>query len=159
MSLFEDKNYQYRETYFLLFKKENRPEADKIESALSELGPKYETVEVRNNDGVFEAMTVRSPYDFSAMDITYVEGPDVVAQVGDLMEAMQTTTLTGDDRKKLSKVNGADARFEIYHFEQVGDTPEGLDDNLDPGGLLLVLDKLSELCDGVGIDPSSNSLM
>lgn len=158
MSLFEDKNYQYRETYFLLFKRENRPEVDKLQAALSELGPKYETVNVKENDDVFESMTVRSPYDFSAMDITYVEGEDVTSQVEELLEELQTTTLTGDDHKKIARLEGTNARFEIYHFEQVGEGASE-DEFLDPGGLLIVLEKLAELCEGVGVDPQSNSLV
>ena len=158
MSLFEDSNYQYRETYFLLFNKENCPRVEELQATLSELGPKYETVNVKEANGAFEALTVRSPYDFSAMDITYVEGEDVTTQVAELMDELRTTTLTGDDQQKMLKLDGVNARFDIFHFEQVGGAT-GEEEFLDPGGLLLVLDKLAELCNGVGVDPASNSLM
>ena len=49
------------------------------------------------------------------------------------------------------------------HFEEVCDDPatveEELDEMLDPGGLLVVLEALIEMTDGVGIDPQSGSLL
>ncbi len=158
MSLFEDPNYQYHETYFLLFKKDDCPEVDALCATLGELGPKYETVDVKTSDGAFEALTVRSPYDFSAMDIIYSEGEDVTTQVDELMDELRTTTLTGDDHQKMLKLDGVNARFEIFHFEQIAGKKND-DESLDPGGLLLVLDKLADLCNGVGVDPASNTLM
>ena len=159
MSLFGDKNYQYRETYFVLFEKKNLPAPKQIEDALAELGPRYETVEVKMNEDVFESMTVKSPHDFSAMDITCVEGEEVIAQIQSLQEDFRTMTLTGDDVKKLARLNQFDARFDIFHFEEMGDSGPGEDEFLDPGGLLLVLEKLAEICDGVALDPQSQTLM
>jgi len=158
VSLFEDDKYQYRETYFLLFNKNDRPDIPVLESTLHSLGSKYETVNLKENENGFESLTVRSPYDFSAMDITYLEGPDVTAQVTELMDELRTTTLAPDDYSKIAKLENADARFEIYHFEQV-DVASETDEFIDPGGLLIVIDRIAELCNGVGVDPSSNSLM
>ncbi len=159
MSLFGDKKYQYRETYFVLFERKNLPELTKIEATLSQLGPRYETVETRMNDGVIESMTIRSPHDFSAMDITLVEGQDVATQIKSILEDFRTVTLTGDDMKKLAQLKECNARFDIFHFEEIGDGEAGEDEFLDPGGLLLVLEKLAELCNGVALDPQSQSLM
>lgn len=159
MSLFGDQRYQYRETYFILFDKSNLPTPDKIEAALAELGPKYETVETKMAGDGFESMTVRSPHDFSAMDITCVEGDEVVAQIEKIQEEFRTITLTGDDVKKLSRLKSFDARFDIFHFEEIPEGGLSEDEFLDPGGLLLVLEKLATTCDGVVLDPQSQSLM
>ena len=157
MSLFEDNNYQYRDTFFVFFPKENRPSMDKIQASLADLGSRYDTVKSTEKDGDFESLTFVSPYDFSAMDIAVVEGEEVLNQINELMEEFKTMTLPGDDASKLSKLTMCDARFDIFHFEKVGSGNE--DEFLDPGGLLLVMEKLSELCEGIALDPQSQSLM
>ena len=156
VSLFENSEYEYRDTFFVFFDPENRPSSDKVEACIAELGSKYEMENAKSDDGDFESITVKSPYDFSAMDIAYVEGEEVTGQVQELMEEFKTMTLVGDDHKKLGKFKNASARFDIYHFEQVKGESQ---DFLDPGGLLIVLEKLTDLCDGVGLDPQSHTLM
>ena len=157
MSLFEDNKYQYHDTFFVFFSKENRPSADKIQACVAELGSKYESLNVHDVDGDFESISVLSPHDCSAMDIAYVQGEEVTGQIEDLMEEFQSITLMGDDSKKLVKVQNCDARFDIFHFEQISVTSG--EEILDPGGLLLVMEKLTELVEGVGLDPQSQSLM
>ncbi len=157
MSLFEDSRYQYRDTFFVFFEKQNRPSLDKIESTLAELGTRYQTIKSMEKEGEFESLTFVSPYDYSAMDIAVVEGEEVLTQINELMEEFKTMTLTGDDSSKLTLLGSCNARFDIFHFEQVEDVGE--DEFLDPGGLLLVMEKLSELCEGVALDPQSHSLM
>ena len=46
-------------------------------------------------------MTVKSPRDFSAMDIVYTTGEEVVAQVQEVKEAVRTMTLSGDAMRKM----------------------------------------------------------
>jgi hypothetical protein len=150
--------YVYRDTFFVLFEKKNRPTADQVRTALNGLGKRYETTDERTAKDHLESITVRSPYDFSAMDIAYVEGEEVQLQVRELMQEFKLITLSGDDSKKLSKLSKCDARFDIFHFEQA-DTAAEDDDQMDPGGLLMVMEKLAHLADGVGLDPQSLSLM
>ena len=157
MSLFENESYEYRDTFFVFFDRENRPSADKVQAALAELGPKYEVLNVTNQNGDFESLTIKSPYDHSGMDVAYVEGEEVAAQITELMEDFRTMTLAGDDHNKLSMLAKASARLDIYHFEQVADSSE--DEFLDPGGLLMVMQKLVEICNGVGLDPQSQTLI
>lgn len=156
VGLFGDSRYEYRDTFFVLFKKENRPSSDKIQACLAELGPKYETLDLKATDGELESITVRSPNDRSAMDITFVQGEEVTAQIQEILTEFRTITLAGDDVQKLQKLGRCDARFDIYHFEQCGNTDEEM---LDPGGLLIVLETIAQLCDGVGLDPQSQALM
>ena len=47
MSLFENDQYTWRETYFVLFNSKNRPLADEVEAALLELGSRYELNQIR----------------------------------------------------------------------------------------------------------------
>ncbi len=157
MSLFEDSGYIYRDTFFVYFKKKNRPSAQIVQEALAGLGPKYETVNVKDNDGELGSLTVRSPYDFSAMDITYVEGDEVAVAISGLMEEFMTITLAADDKEKLQRFAETNARFDVFHFERVSDGGE--EGFLDPGGLLIVLEKIAGLCGGISLDPQSQTLL
>ncbi len=156
MSLFEDEQYEYRDTFFVFLDRSKRPNVDAVEACLVELGSKYEVLNVKSTDGEFESLTIKSPYDFSAMDIAYVEGEEVTTQITQLMEEFRTMTLVGDDHKKLAKLQKADGRFDVFHFEQVSTATE--DDFLDPGGLLIVMQQLVNLTGGVGFDPQSQTL-
>ena len=157
MSLFEDNRYQYRDTYFVFFDKADQPTMDAIESSLAELGSRYQLVKRAEQDGEFESLTFVSPYDHSAMDIASVHGEEVSNQITELMDEFKTMTLSGDDARKINKLVACNSRFDIFHFERVQGNDE--EEFLDPGGLLLVMEKLTELCQGVGLDPQSHSLM
>lgn len=157
MSLFENDQYRWRETYFVLFRSSDRPTAERVERALKELGTRYEFDGVRtDDDGRFESATLISPYDFAAMDVSYMEGEDVSNQVTELTEQLKHATLSGDELKKLARLHDCDARFDIFHFEKVVNDE---DEFLDPGALLIVLEHLAELCGGVSIDGQSNSII
>ncbi len=159
MSLFEDDGYQYRDTFFVLFKDSNRPNTNQIRNSLEELGGRYEIININENESGFDSVTVKSPYDFSAMDIVYVSGDEVRGQVAELMEEFRNITLMGDEAAKLKRLKECNARFDVYHFEQSGATAGGGEEEfLDPGGLLLVMEKLTEISNGIGIDPQSMSL-
>ena len=157
MSLFEDNSYIYRDTFFIYFDKTKRPSADKVQATLAGLGPGYETINLRESEGELESITVSSPHDFSAMDITYVEGDEVSQAIHDVMEEFRTMTLAGDDQKKLARFSTTNARFDIFHFEKMIDG--GQDEFIDPGGLLVVLEALAGLCDGISLDPQSHTLL
>jgi len=111
---------------------------------------------LRETDGLFESLCIKSPHDSSAMDITFVQGDEVTEQIKELMTEFKNMTLAGDDHKKLKALSRSTARFDIYHFEQ---TMGGENEMLDPGGLFLVMEKLIHVCQGVGHDPQSNTLI
>lgn len=157
MSLFENDRYQWRETYFVLFQQRQRPTADKMVSELEKLGSRYEIKHVRaGTEGEVESLTVYSPYDFAAMDITYLAGDEVTQQVEELYEEMKQAGLSDSENKQLVRLRDCDARFDVYHFEELTDDEEEF---LDPGALLIVLERLTKICQGVGVDPQSGALM
>jgi hypothetical protein len=158
MSLFGNNQYQYRETYFVLFPSANLPTVASLQKVLGSLGPRYETVNLVENESGFESLTVKSHRDFSAMDIVLTRGSEVIAQVQEVLEAARTMTLSGEDTKKLSQLRECDARFDIFHFEEIATATED-DQFLDPGGLLLVLEALATLCKGVALDPQTLTVM
>ncbi len=161
MSLFENDEYRWRDTYFVLFLEENRPAADATLQALETLGPHYSVQDVRYDEqGKLESLTLLSPDDFAAMDISYIFGEEVVEQVNELVEELGIGKQSSEEAKRLKRIQACNARFDIYHFEQVG-LPEEDDDEgfFDPGTLLIVLHCLTKLCKGIGIDPQTGTVV
>lgn len=159
MSLFENDHYRWRETYFVLFDIHDRPTTEMARAMLDQMGGHYEVSEiVEDEHGFFESMTLLSPDDFAAMDISYVAGEDVTASVNELYEEMKMTA-TDEERGKLDRIHQCNARFDVFHFEQVVEGEREEDEFLDPGTLLIVLEQLASLCNGIGIDPQSGSVM
>jgi hypothetical protein len=162
MSLFENDQFRWRETYFVLFDSKRLPTVAGMKRVLDELGDRFEVVEIRSDeDEQFESLTIVSPQDFAGMDITYDAGEDVAIQVEDLLKELTRTSLTPEDREKLKRIKEYHARFEIFHFEQLmaGASESEDDEYLDPGGLLIVMQKLAQHCGGVAIDPQAGAFM
>jgi hypothetical protein len=161
VSLFENNLYEWRETYFVLFENEKRPLADALATALQQLGIGYIIDNLQANEaGAFEALTLHSPLDNAAMDITYIEGDEVVEQVRDLVRDMREASLTAEERAKATRLASANARFDVFHFEHLAEPGQEDDDEaMDPGSLLLVLERLADLTQGVCIDPQTGSVI
>ncbi len=161
MSLFENDEFRWRDTYFVLFHEKDRPSATEALQSFDTLGPRYKVQDVRfDEEGRLESLTLLSPDDFAAMDISYISGEEVEEQVQSLSSEMGVGQLTKEETKKLKWLQGCNARFDIYHFEQVV-VPDDDDDEsfLDPGALLIVLQRLAALCHGVGIDPQTGTVI
>jgi len=158
MSLFEDSRFIYRDTFFVYFQNQHRPTAADVKAAIDSLGSKYDFENLKEADGKFESVTVHSPQDNSGMDIVLISGEEIKLQVKSLLNELKLVTLTKDDRKKLSLIEQCDARIDVFHFEQVVDENEE-EEILDPGGLLLVLEKLANLCQGISFDPQSETML
>jgi hypothetical protein len=161
MSLFADSRYQWRETYFVLFDRQHRPKAADIKRLLAELGPRMEIHELTaSGDGSLESMTVLSHADAAGMDITYVEGEEVKEQILQLRQEWKSKRPDQKEQPHIARALHADARFDVFHFEEVSDLPDEEDDGpLDPGTLLLVLNKLARLCHGEALDPQTGELL
>ncbi len=158
MSLFGNKKYQYRETYFVLFPSARIPKVEAVEKMLARIGRQYELADRQENEQGLESLTVISPRDFSAMDIVLTSGEEVRAQVKEVLDAARTMTLSSDDMRKLGKLRDFDTRFDIFHFEETATATDD-DKYLDPGGLLVVIEGLAALCHGVALDPQTLSIM
>ena len=161
MSLFADSRYQWRETYFVLFDRQHRPSAADVRKSLSELG-KLEIQEVQGDAaGLLESLTVLSHADAAGMDITFVAGDEVKEQITELKKEWKGQKFPPDEQAKVQRALAANARFDIYHFEEIGDSflDNEEDEILDPATLLLVLARLARLCHGVGIDPQAGAVL
>lgn len=160
MSLFENHEYRWRETYFVLFEQAKRPTLAAIKKMLAALPGHFEISAASVEDGdQIESITILAPEDNAALDISFVDGEEVVEQAAELQDQVKPT----DDleRQKLRQLNRASARLDIMHFEHVSsfDAEEEEDEMLDPSALLIVLDHLVDMTAGVAFDPQSGTLL
>jgi hypothetical protein len=162
MSLFSNSRYQWRETYFVLFQRKHRPKAADVKRSLAELGSRIELHEMTvDPEGYLESLTILSHADAAGMDITYVEGAEVQEQLAELRRQWKRRPAEPRERAHLERALAAEVRFDVYHFEEVSDFSDEEEDDgpLDPGTLLLVLNKLARLCHGEAYDPQSGELV
>ena len=161
MSLFANDQYRWRETYSVLFREADRPSAAALRKALEGLGEGYRVTDITTDSGgQVEAMTVLAPADFAGMDVSYVSGEEVQEQIGELVAERKHLPLSKKEQAKLQRLTECDARFDVFHFEQVvGEDSGDEDEYMDPGSLISVLKCLAQLCHGVGIDPQTGALM
>ena len=163
MSMFDNENYRWRETYFVFFDSSKCPSLEKLQATLRGLSDGFELANVATDpDGRFESMTILAPDSYAAIDISIVSGEEVAEQAETFVKDMKALISDQAEMKKLQRLTELDMRLDLMHFEQVVDTDgleDDLDEMLDPGALLLVMDALVALCDGVGVDPQSGSIM
>ena len=162
MSLFENEQYQWRETCFVLFEASHRPQADDLVGVLMDLGKGVEVSDVRADaDGFFESLTIVSHDDYAAMDISYVAGEEVQEQVEELAKELSPLIESADEKRALAMLPECSARLDVYHFERnVQSAAAGAEepDLMDPGALLSVMERLANLCEGVAVDPQAGFL-
>lgn len=163
MSLFEKPGYQWRETFFVMFQADDRPTAKKMEKSLLELSRRFVINDVRSDEeGLIESLTLESPNDSAAMDISCVVGEEVQEQIPGLVEEIKANIESEEERIILKRLNKSTARLDVFHFECAMDAfmdPDNEEEFMDPGGLLIVLDHLADLCKGVVVDPQAGSLL
>lgn len=160
MSLFDNDEFRWRETYFVLFENENRPSLDKVQQVLQDLNShfRFENSQA-DEDGKIESLTLLAPDDYAALDISFLSGEEIEEQVDNLAAELKDTLGGKSDRDKLQQLKGANARFDVMHFEQIGDVLDAEDEMLDPSALLVVLEALTRLTSGVCVDPQSGTLL
>jgi len=161
MSMFENSQYRWRETYFVLFQSSNRPTLETLQHRLSKLNSRFTLTNLSADDsGRFESMTVLSPDDFAALDVCYLEGPEVRDWGAEMADELETTDCRPEDRARLAQIRQCDARFDVLHFEQVvhfeDDEP---DDMLDPSTLLVVITALCKETEGLAVDPQAGTFL
>ncbi|MFO0898043.1 MAG: hypothetical protein U0836_11525 [Pirellulales bacterium] len=161
MSTFENSDYHWRETYFILFESSRRPTQEQVAQALRGLGKRYELTNERSeDDGLFGSLTVVSHDDFAALDVSYLDGEEVNELVEQMIAELKPVAKTEAEKARLKRLARCDARFDVLHFEHIlaeGDPDDADDDLLDPTALLIVMETLTKLCDGLAIDPQSGA--
>src|SRR6478752_10309725 len=125
MSTFENHDFKWRETYFVLFDSARRPTLDEVKRRLAKLNPRFELSPGEADEaGRFDSVSLRSPQDYAAMDISYVSGEEVSEQVDELQRELKGN-VDAADRPKFTQLSKCDAKFDILHFEQVSAEDDG----------------------------------
>lgn len=158
MSGLEDDQFEWRDTYFVWFSSRRRPTLVQVEKALKSLPTKFEVkFSDHDDDGGFESITLLSTSDHLALEVSYLEGDDLLEQAQNLAEEIKAA---GDaPREPLARLAQCDARFDVMQFEQVNEGEDGDEEMFDPSTLLIVLGALAKLVDGIGVDPQSGLLV
>lgn len=154
-----DDRFEWRETYFVLFQSRKRPLLRDVEAAFKGLGSQFQLTDpAADEEGRIEALNIVSPEDHSALEIDYLSGDEVLMQVAELTKELRGEAGYAD---KISKLQRCDARFEVMHFEEMFDVaPEDEGEEVfDPSALLVALETLVKLTDGVGVDPQAGTLL
>jgi hypothetical protein len=162
MSTFENKNYRWRETYFVLFDAKKRPKLSSVAKAIGAIDSRYELVNPQADaKGHIEALTVLSADDYAAMDICYIEGEEVLEQAPELVKDLKKSAEDAFPTFPLSNILTYDGRFDVLHFERIEQEfdDEEDDEMLDPSALLIVLETLAKITGGVAVDPQSGTVL
>jgi hypothetical protein len=167
MSMFEDSQYRWRETYFVLFASRKRPTLKAVARALSALNEHFVLKNPSTDErGRFDSLTLLSPDDFAALDICYTGGEEVLEHAASLAKEMQPAACEMRKTDALQRLLQCDGRFDVLHFERVpeqADEEEPRDDEsdemLDPSALLLVLGALAKITGGVVVDPQAGTFL
>jgi hypothetical protein len=156
---------EWRDTYFILFKRSHRPTVTQVEASISGASRQLRLEHLEADDeGMFESVLVQAPQDNAALEISYETGDAVIEQSTELARQLKDEV----DAKQLQRMLKADARLDVMLFERVSgstwsDPDENEDDweggSLDPSSLLNVVQALSKLTRGVAIDPASGAIM
>jgi hypothetical protein len=156
---------EWRDTYFILFKRSNRPTLTQVEASITGASRQLRLEHLEaDDDGMFESVLVQAPQDNAALEISFETGDAVIEQTTELARQLQEDV----DAKQLQRMLSADARLDVMLFERVSggswSDPDEEDEeweggSLDPSSLLNVVQALAKLTRGLAIDPASGSLM
>ncbi len=161
MSMFDHPEYEWRETFFLFHRPDKRPMAADVKQSLMVANPGFEICELHGNDeGELASMTVIATETYSAIDLSYAESDDLGEQIAELKQEL--TPIDDDERKKMNRISGSDMRLDLLHFERMIPGSEDGDDTggfFDPGALILIINTIAKMSEGVGVDPVSATIM
>ncbi len=164
MSMFENDQYRWRETYFVLFDSSKRPALKKVQHKLAGVNKRFTFANpLADERGDFDSITVLAPDDFAALDISYLAGEEVVEQAASLVLELKEPDCRPEERSRLEQLRRCNARYDVLHFEQVGgfndDDEDETDEMIDPAALLIVLDALAKMTDGIAVDPQAGAML
>ena len=162
MSLFDDPNYRWRDTFLVLFDDEQRPTIELALSAIQQIGKFQVRNSSESESRLIESITITSSVDLVGLEILYVAGDEVVEEIEALVMELAEDAMLLDNEDSLTQLSAANARLDILHFEKITENSNGPSDDdelMDPGSLLAVTAALANLVSGVAVDPSSASFV
>ena len=162
MSMFEETHYRWRETYFVLFDARKRPSLERMKKALAALSKRYQLQQSRPT-------TPRAASSRSRCSRPTTSPPWTSATSAARRSASRSASCVAEHEAHAAGARRpgqaqadrpCDGRFDVLHFEQITDAGDEEDDEmLDPSAVLIVLDALARLTDGMAVDPQSGTIM
>lgn len=105
----------WRETYFIVFPKDQRPSLDEVEHVLSDASPRFKLQNLAADDeGMFQSVLVESDEDHAAVEVSFELGESVIEQNLQFAKQMQDHVPS----RQLQQLMRADARLDVAHFER-----------------------------------------
>lgn len=154
----------WRETYYVLFPRADRPTLTQVEAAISDSGSGLVVENLQaDDDGLFQSVLIQAPEDNAALEISFESGESVVEQSVELAKMIQDTI----DGEQLAKLMHSDARLDVMHFERIESPSEMMDEDpdamamtaFDPATLIMVVEALAHLTGGLPVDPAAGELL
>jgi hypothetical protein len=122
MTLFDDDRYAWRETYFVLFEPEMRPQFVDVRRNFDAHVGCFSVLDKKiGKDNSMEAITIASYEDHAAIEITYSEG-EIVLTENEALFVTLSKDCPPKEREILRKAKKFAARYSVLHFEQVAGT-------------------------------------
>jgi len=122
MTFFDDDRYDWRETYFVYFESSHRPKLPEVRHALKTHTPLLEVLDSKAdaNENLI-AITIASYEDHAALEITYREGNEILAEAKHLFHTLKKEA-SAKELSQLGKIVQCPTRFDVHHFEQTAAT-------------------------------------
>lgn len=112
----------WRETYFIVLPRGNRPTAAQVKKSLTSAGGRLALKNLAgNSEGQFESVFVESLEDHAAVEISYESGEGVLEQNRAWAEQLKREA----SREQLQMLLSSDSRLDVVHFERVSASPRG----------------------------------
>ncbi|MDR3109304.1 MAG: hypothetical protein LBU65_06405 [Planctomycetaceae bacterium] len=119
MSLFEDPDYEWRETYFVFTDKKHRPSQHDVKHGLRRSMPSLKIrLERKSIDGGLDFLSVVSDESHSGIDIIWSAGEFLGAELDALAIELEKTA-SPRDLQQIKKIKHATAKIEIMHFGHI----------------------------------------
>ena len=120
MSLFDDNQYCWRETYLVMLDRLKRPVMSETVQRLQKLDGRLEITSPHDNaHGLLESLVVVAPNDSAAVEIRYCEGAGVMKEFAVLADELERHEPGTKERKKIIRAREFTAKIELLHFEQI----------------------------------------
>ena len=162
MSLFDNPEYKWRETYFVYYSRETVPQFEKALGSVRKRIPGVSEIDVtRDDSGELQAVSLLFPTGASGVDLILTSPSDDASPIEEANNMLDEIP----DKRTRNILKRSDSRVDILHFEKTtekkhtfdlfGSEDDDLLEEFDPSGLLMLIDQLVKTSHGVAIDPQT----
>ncbi len=166
MSLFDNPDYQWRETYFVYYARCKMPRLEEAVGRMRKRIPGVCATETaRDEKGNLQAVSILFPDSPSGVELILSSPDDMDKPIEEAKNMLDDMP----DKRTRHALCRSDSRVDILHFERTGnkriehDLFDSEDDHnpedFDPSSMFTLIDQLIDLTKGVAIDPQSGMVV